>query len=71
MLLLSRKFLSALSFRVMTKSDLEGFAGCESPVPLIAEALSFTVIIDGSRCEIYDENGQLVDSTDDICKLSY
>lgn len=71
MLLLSRKFLSALSFRVMDQFDRQGFLGCESPAPLIAEALSFTVVIDGGRCELYDDGGQLLDSTDDVCKLPY
>ena len=71
MKLISRKFLSALSFRLMTKFDLEAFMGCESPAPLIAEALSFYIIIDGGRCEVYDEFGELLDSTDDICKLPY
>jgi hypothetical protein len=71
--MISRKFLSSLNFSVMTESDRMGFAGCESPVPLIAEyGDKFLVIIDGSYAEVTDvESLELVDSCDDIRELAY
>ena len=47
-----RAFFESLSFRVMTPSDREGFAGCNSPVPLIADSGEFLVIVDGCYAEI-------------------
>ena len=71
--MISRKFLSSLNFSVMTESDRMGFAGCESPVPLIAEyGDKFLVIIDGCYAEVTDvESLELVDSCDDIRELPY
>ena len=54
--MITRKFLSALEFRVMDKHELMGFAGVQSPVPLIAETDDYLVIIDGDRCEVYGED---------------
>ena len=54
--MITRKFLSALEFRVMDKHDKMGFAGIQSPVPLIAEVDNLLVIIDGDRCEVYGED---------------
>ena len=71
--MISRKFLSGLNFSVMTDSERMGFAGCESPVSLIAEYGSkFLVIIDGNYAEVCDvESLELVDSCDDIRALPY
>jgi hypothetical protein len=57
--MITRKFLSALEFRVMDKHELMGFAGVQSPVPLIAETDDYLVIIDGDRCEVYGEDSDL------------
>ena len=54
--MITRKFLSALEFRVMDKHELMGFAGVQSPVPLIAENEYCLVIIDGDRCEVYGDD---------------
>jgi len=51
--MITREFLSTLTFRVMTESDLQMFSGCESPVPLIAENDDYMVVIDGDRCEVF------------------
>jgi hypothetical protein len=54
--MITRKFLSSLNFSVMTETDKMGFAGVQSPVPLIAETDNLLVIIDGDRCEVYGED---------------
>ena len=54
--MIDRKFLASLTFHVMTESDKMGFAGVQSPVPLIAETDNQLVIIDGDRCEVYGED---------------
>ena len=71
--MITRKFLSSLNFSVMTESDKMGFAGVQSPVPLIAEyGDKFLVIIDGCYAEVTDvESLELVDSCDDIRELAY
>ena len=71
--MITRKFLSSLSFRVMTENEKMGFAGCESPAPLIAEfGDNYLVIIDGSGCQVFDVNElEVVDSCDDIRELAY
>lgn len=56
--MIDRDFLSSLTFRVMTDSDKMGFAGVQSPVPLIAENEYSLVIIDGDRCEVYGEDAE-------------
>lgn len=55
--MITRDFLKGLTFRVFDKTDYYGFAGVESPVPLVAETDEFVVIIDGDRCEVYDAEG--------------
>ena len=71
--MITRKFLASLNFRVMTENDKMGFAGCESPVSLIAEyGDNYLVIIDGDYCEVTDVNElELVDSCDNIRELAY
>jgi hypothetical protein len=71
--MITRKFLASLNFRVMTENDKMGFAGCESPVSLIAEyGDNYLVIIDGDYAEVTDVNElELVDSCDNIRELAY
>ena len=71
--MIDREFLKGLTFRVMDENDKMGFAGVQSPVPLIAEYGSkYLVIIDGCYAEVTDcEELQLVDSCDDINELPY
>jgi hypothetical protein len=54
--MIDREFLASLTFRVMDKDDKMGFAGVQSPVPLIAENEYCLVIIDGDRCEVYGDD---------------
>lgn len=69
--MITRSFLASLTFRVMTDSDLVGFAGVNSPVPLITEYTDeYVVVIDGDRCEVFAEDGP-VDACDSISNLSY
>ena len=72
-MMITRKFLESLNFRLMEESDHMGFVGCESPVPLIAEyGDRYLVVIDGSYCEIFDsETLEMVDSVDNIRELKY
>jgi hypothetical protein len=70
-MLISRKFLENLEFRVMDKIDQMGFAGCGSPVPLIAEFGNLLIIIDGAYCEVIDETGDQVEFCDNILALGY
>lgn len=71
--MISRKFLASLNFRVMTEFDKMGFAGVQSPVPLIAEINDLLIIIDGDRCEVYGENSDFgpAEICDDISALPY
>ena len=54
--MIDREFLKSLTFRVMDEDDKMGFAGVQSPVPLIAENEYCLVIIDGDRCEVYGDD---------------
>ena len=73
---LSRELLKSLKFRVMDESDKMGFAGVESPVPLIAdnEDEGICVVIDGAYAELYAYDGtglfDLIDQSDDILSLT-
>lgn len=49
-----RAFFASLKFSVMTENEKMGFAGVQSPVPLIADSGDFLVIVDGNYAEIYD-----------------
>jgi hypothetical protein len=53
----------------MDKFDKQGFWGCESPVPLLAETEEYLIILDGAYCEVYDLDMELVDSRDNIFEL--
>jgi len=69
--MITRDFLAGFNFRVMTRNDLMGFSGCQSPVPLIAENDDYLVIIDGSVCEVYGEDPSdgPIETCTDICQL--
>jgi hypothetical protein len=69
--MITREFLSGLNFRVMDSSDRMGFAGCESPVPLIAEVGNYLVIVDGNYCEVVSVDGETIAQCDDIVGLPY
>ena len=70
--MITRKFLAGLTFRTMTDSDRMGFAGCESPVPLIAEdGDDLIVVVDGNYCEVVSVDGTVIDQCDDIVGLPY
>ena len=70
--MITRDFLSGLSFSVMTEFDRQGFAGCQSPVSLIAEFdEKFLVILDGDYCEVTDEFGHLVETCENVRELPY
>ena len=59
-MILTRKFLRSLNFRVFRDIDYHGFAGVESPVPLICdENEDFLVILDGNRCEFYSAQNMI------------
>jgi hypothetical protein len=74
---ISRELLETLKFRVFTKNDYFGFAGVNSPVPLIAEndMEGILVIIDGAYCELYADTGdggfECIDTVDNINELQY
>jgi hypothetical protein len=70
-MMITRKFLAGLQFRVMDETDRMGFAGCESPVALIAEYGDGLVIIDGSYCEVVSDECQTIAQCDDIRELTY
>ena len=74
---ISRELLESLNFRVFTETDYFGFAGVESPVPLIAENddEGICVIIDGDSAELYCYDGcanfDLVDTCENIRELRF
>jgi hypothetical protein len=75
-MIISRAFLSGFKFKPMDSVDKMGFAGVESPVPLIAENEDYLVIIDGVYCEVYDAvtidgNFEPTETCDNICELPY
>ena len=53
MVIVTREFLRSLVFRPFTAEDYYGFAGVQSPVPMIAETQERLVVIDGVHCEVY------------------
>jgi len=64
--MIDREFLKGLTFRVMNEDDKMGFAGVQSPVPLIAEVDNLLVIIDGDRCEVYGDDSDF--GPESICE---
>ena len=74
--MISRELLKSLKFRVFDQTDYYGFAGVESPVPLIGENedLGILVVIDGAHAELYkfDNNGDFdcIDTCENINELA-
>lgn len=69
--MITRKFLRSLSFKPFSEFDYQGFAGVESPVPLIAETDEYLIILDGNRCEVYGHSGEPEFVCYDVCGLPY
>lgn len=74
-LIVTQADLKQRQWRVMTPQDLNGFAGVESPVPLISECADFLAVLDGLHLEVYatvEESGdfELVFETDDVRGLA-
>jgi hypothetical protein len=75
--MISRPLLASMTFRVMTETDKFGFAGVESPVPLIGEIEDegILVVIDGAHAELYTFDGcanfDCVDTCENINELPY
>jgi hypothetical protein len=73
---ISRELIKSLSFRPFDKTDYYGFAGVESPVPLIAENddEGILMIIDGELAELYAYDGcanfECVDQCENIRELA-
>ena len=61
--MITRKFLSSLNFRKFDETDYMGFAGVQSPVPLIFSDEKMVVILDGNYCEVYLNDDQIGDGT--------
>ena len=74
---ISRELLASMNFRVMDETDKFGFAGVQSPVPLIGEIESenIIVIIDGGFAELYYVDGcanfDSIDTCENINELPY
>lgn len=75
--LISRALLKSMNFRVMSDFEKNGFAGAESPVPLIAENEDegILIVIDGAHAELYAFDGcanfECIDSCENINELPY
>jgi len=70
-MILTRKFLRSLNFRVFRDIDYNGFGGVESPVPLICdENEDFLVILDGVHCEYFSAQSMNDGSfePDEVCE---
>ena len=74
---ITRELLESLTFRVFTENDYYGFAGVQSPVPLIAEneEEGIVVVIDGDFAELYADDGcanfDCIDTCDNVRELQY
>ena len=72
---ISRELIKSLKLSVFTETDYYGFAGVNSPIPLIAESddEGILMIIDGGCAELYaydgDGNFECVDTCEDINDL--
>lgn len=55
---ITRAWLASLKFRVMRDFEKNGFAGLDSPVPLIAETEEYVIVLDGDFCEVYGDPAQ-------------
>ncbi len=66
---LTRDYLASLPFKPFTPDMYEGFAGVTSPVPLFCDDGDYLVIIDGVHAEMFDDEGELIETCDDITML--
>lgn len=68
--MITRELLRSLDFKPFTQNDYYGFAGVESPIPMIAETEAYIAVLDGGYLELYDAvECELLDSVDDIRSL--
>lgn len=69
---ISRELMNSMNFRVMSDFEKNGFLGCESPVPLIAENddEGIMMVVDGDVAELYAYDGcanfDLIDTCENI-----
>jgi hypothetical protein len=68
-MMITRELLRSLTFKPFSQNDYYGFAGVESPLPMIAETDTHVFVLDGGYCEMYDADCEMVDSVDDIRSL--
>jgi hypothetical protein len=69
---ITRSYLKTLNFKPFDDAMYDGFAGVNSPVPFYADdGYEFLVILDGNYVEMYDENGDLVETCENISELPY
>lgn len=47
------------TFRPFAAEDWLGFAGVESEYPMISDAEDVLIVIDGTKIEFYDEDGDI------------
>ena len=67
---ITRSYLKTLNFKPFDDAMYDGFAGVNSPVPFYADdGYEFLVILDGNYVEMYDAEGELLESCDDITLL--
>lgn len=52
------RLVATTEFRPFTKTDWMGFAGCESPDPLIGEVDDYIVLVDGDLIAVINEDGE-------------
>jgi hypothetical protein len=69
---ITRSYLQSLKFKPFDDAMYDGFAGVRSPVPFYADdGDEYLIILDGNYVEMYDAEGELLESCDDISELPY
>ena len=69
---ITRDYLKTLTFKPFDAIMYDGFCGVNSPVPFYADdGDEFLVILDGSYCELYDAEGELVETCENVNELPY
>jgi hypothetical protein len=67
---ITRSYLQSLTFKPFDEVMFDGFAGVQSPVPFYADdGDEYLVILDGNYVEMYDADGELLETCDDITLL--
>ena len=67
---ITRSYLKTLNFKPFDDAMYDGFAGVQSPVPFYADdGDEYLIILDGNYVEMYDADGELLESCDDITLL--